>query len=102
MKTQIIKIIIASALLGIAIYVENACELAMWQLLFVFLMLWLFPTKSYVNSKLSGSDTVYDLDRLSVLYDEIFVKFLGNIQDYDIPKMDSSDVNFLMIEYFLV
>ena len=35
----------------------------------------------------------------SVLYDEIFVKFLGNIQDYDIPKMDSSDVNFMMIEY---
>lgn len=35
----------------------------------------------------------------SVLYDEIFVKFLGNIQDYDIPKMDDSDVNFMMIEY---
>lgn len=37
-------------------------------LLFIFLMLWLFPTRSYVNTKFSD----YDLDRLSVLYDEIF------------------------------
>lgn len=35
----------------------------------------------------------------SVLYDEIFVKFLGNIQDFDIPNMDNSDVNSMMIEY---
>ena len=38
-------------------------------LLFIFLMLWLFPTKSYVNEKLQST---YDLERLSVLYDEIF------------------------------
>ncbi|MDO4963418.1 MAG: hypothetical protein Q4E75_04925, partial [bacterium] len=50
-------------------------------LLFIFLMLWLFPTKSYVNNKLSNnsngnssskSNEKYDLERLEVLYDEIF------------------------------
>jgi len=39
-------------------------------LLFTFLMLWLFPTKSYISGN-KGTNT-YDLDRLSVLYDEIF------------------------------
>ena len=35
----------------------------------------------------------------SILYNDIFVKFLGNIADYDIPKMDEDDVDSLMIEF---
>lgn len=35
----------------------------------------------------------------SILYEDIFVKFLGNIQDYDIPNMDEDDVEELMTEY---
>ena len=47
-------------------------------LLFVFLMLWLFPTKSYVNDKLQST---YDLERLSVLYDEIFANNVARMKD---------------------
>ena len=50
-------------------------------LLFIFLMLWLFPTKSYVNNKLEGNDTIYDLNRLSVLYDEIFANNVSRMKD---------------------
>ena len=47
-------------------------------LLFVFLMLWLFPTKSYLDEKLQST---YDLERLSVLYDEIFANNVGRMKD---------------------
>ena len=47
-------------------------------LLFIFLMLWLFPTKNYVDKKL---DSTYDLERLSVLYDEIFANNVGRMKD---------------------
>ena len=50
-------------------------------LLFVFLMLWLFPTKSYLDDKLKDSDTVYDLNRLSVLYDEIFANNVSRMKE---------------------
>ena len=47
-------------------------------LLFVFLMLWLFPTKSYVDEKLQST---YDLERLEVLYDEIFANNVARMKD---------------------
>ena len=47
-------------------------------LLFVFLMLWLFPTKSYVDKRLQST---YDLERLSVLYDEIFANNVARMKD---------------------
>jgi len=47
-------------------------------LLFVFLMLWLFPTRSYVDERLQST---YDLERLSVLYDEIFANNVGRMKD---------------------
>jgi len=47
-------------------------------LLFVFLMLWLFPTRNYVDEKLQST---YDLERLSVLYDEIFANNVGRMKD---------------------
>lgn len=50
-------------------------------LLFVFLMLWLFPTKGYLNDKLKDADTVYDLNRLSVLYDEIFANNVSRMKE---------------------
>lgn len=50
-------------------------------LLFVFLMLWLFPTKGYIDKKLSDNETSYDLDRLSVLYDEIFANNVSRMKD---------------------
>jgi len=46
-------------------------------LLFVFLMLWLFPTKWDVKDLQS----TYDLERLSVLYDEIFANNVGRMKD---------------------
>ena len=50
-------------------------------LLFIFLMLWLFPTKNYVNNRLKDSETVHDLERLSVLYDEIFANNVSRMKD---------------------
>ena len=50
-------------------------------LLFVFLMLWLFPTRSYIDKKLNDNETVFDLDRLSVLYDEIFANNVARMKD---------------------
>ena len=46
-------------------------------LLFVFLMLWLFPTKWDLNNLQS----TYDLERLSVLYDEIFANNVARMKD---------------------
>ena len=46
-------------------------------LLFVFLMLWLFPTKWDVKNLQS----TYDLERLSVLYDEIFANNVSRMKD---------------------
>lgn len=46
-------------------------------LLFVFLMLWLFPTKWDVNNLQS----TYDLERISVLYDEIFANNIARMKD---------------------
>ena len=46
-------------------------------LLFVFLMLWLFPTRWDV-AKLQST---YDLERLEVLYDEIFANNVGRMKD---------------------
>lgn len=46
-------------------------------LLFVFLMLWLFPTKWDLNNLQSN----YDLERLSVLYDEIFANNVARMKD---------------------
>lgn len=50
-------------------------------LLFVFLMLWLFPTRNYIDKKLNENETVFDLDRLSVLYDEIFANNVARMKD---------------------
>lgn len=47
-------------------------------LLFVFLMLWLFPTRSYVDKKLQST---YDIERLSVLYDEVFANNVSRMKD---------------------
>lgn len=47
-------------------------------LLFVFLMLWLFPTRNYVDKKLQST---YDLERLSVLYDEIFANNVARMKE---------------------
>ena len=47
-------------------------------LLFIFLMLWLFPTKNYVDKKLQST---YDLERLEVLYDEIFANNVARMKD---------------------
>lgn len=47
-------------------------------LLFVFLMLWLFPTKNYVDEKLQSTR---DLERLSVLYDEVFANNVGRMKE---------------------
>ena len=47
-------------------------------LLFIFLMLWLFPTKNYVDNKLQSS---YDIERLTVLYDEIFANNVSRMKD---------------------
>ena len=46
-------------------------------LLFVFLMLWLFPTKNYVDRKFDS----YDMDRISILYDEIFANNISRMKD---------------------
>ena len=46
-------------------------------LLFVFLMLWLFPSKWDVE-KLQST---YDLERLSVLYDEVFANNVARMKD---------------------
>lgn len=46
-------------------------------LLFVFLMLWIFPTKWDLN-KLQST---YDLERLSVLYDEVFANNVSRMKD---------------------
>lgn len=46
-------------------------------LLFVFLMLWLFPTKWDVKDLQS----TYDLERLAVLYDEIFANNVARMKD---------------------
>ena len=46
-------------------------------LLFVFLMLWLFPTKW----DLEKLDRAYDLDRISVLYDEVFANNIARMKD---------------------
>lgn len=46
-------------------------------LLFIFLMLWLFPTKWDLNKLQSA----YDLERLSVLYDEIFANNVERMKD---------------------
>ncbi len=53
-------------------------------LLFVFLMLWLFPTRGYVNKLHEDNNQnqqVFDLDRLSVLYDEIFANNVSRMKD---------------------
>ena len=47
-------------------------------LLFIFLMLWLFPTRNYVDEKLQST---YDLERLEVLYDEIFANNVARMKD---------------------
>ena len=47
-------------------------------LLFVFLMLWLFPTKNYINSKLGSTN---DIENLSILYDEIFANNVARMKD---------------------
>lgn len=46
-------------------------------LLFVFLMLWIFPTR-WEKSDLQST---YDLERLSVLYDEIFANNVSRMKD---------------------
>lgn len=47
-------------------------------LLFIFLMLWLFPTRSYVDQNLQST---YDLERLEVLYDEIFANNVARMKE---------------------
>ena len=47
-------------------------------LLFVFLMLWLFPTRSYVDQNLQST---HDIERLEVLYDEIFANNVARMKD---------------------
>ncbi|MBQ9071636.1 MAG: hypothetical protein IJY25_00555 [Bacilli bacterium] len=46
-------------------------------LLFIFLLLWIFPTRWDVNKLQSA----YDLERLSVLYDEIFANNVERMKD---------------------
>ena len=52
-------------------------------LLFIFLMLWLFPTRSDFNKLKNNNvtDQVYDLNRLSVLYDEIFKNNVARMKE---------------------
>lgn len=47
-------------------------------LLFIFIMLWLFPTKSYVDEKLQSSSDIQDL---SIIYDEIFANNVERMKD---------------------
>ena len=49
-------------------------------LLFVFLMLWLFPNKWDLKS-LQTNQSTYDIEKLSVLYDEIFAKNIERMKD---------------------
>lgn len=46
-------------------------------LLFVFLMLWIFPTKWDLDKKYGN----FDLERLSVLYDEVFANNVGRMKE---------------------
>ena len=51
-------------------------------LLFVFLMLWLFPNKWDLKNLQTGQNqSTYDLDRLSVLYNEIFANNVERMKD---------------------
>ena len=65
-------------------------------LLFVFLMLWLFPTKWDVE-KLQST---YDLERLSVLYDEVFANNVARMKDAAIESRTSSPVRIERDENF--
>lgn len=51
-------------------------------LLFVFLLLWIFPTKWDIKDSLQKDlESTYDLERLSVLYDEIFANNVARMKD---------------------
>lgn len=47
-------------------------------LLLIFVMLWLFPTKSYVDKKLQSQG---DIETLSILYDEIFANNVERMKE---------------------
>ena len=49
--------------------------------LFILLMLFLFPTRwDYKNNK-TGLQSTYDIERLSVLYDEVFANNVSRMKD---------------------
>lgn len=50
-------------------------------LLFVFLMLFLFPTRWDLNNKYEDLQSTHDIERLSVLYDEIFANNVTRMKD---------------------
>jgi len=50
-------------------------------LLFVFLMLWLFPTKNYIKNNLSELQSEQQLQRLELLYGEIFANNVERMKD---------------------
>lgn len=50
-------------------------------LLFVFLMLWLFPTKNYIDKKIGSLQSEQDLKQLEVLYGEIFANNVERMKD---------------------
>ncbi len=56
--------------------------------LFVFILIWVFPTKSYVDKKFDNIDTNnttvqtgYDLDQLAVLYNQIFANNIATMKE---------------------
>lgn len=50
-------------------------------LLFVFLMLWLFPNKSYFDKKFNRLQSEQDIKQLEVLYGEIFANNVERMKD---------------------
>ena len=55
--------------------------------LFVFILIWLFPTKSYVKKYVNENnvetqvESGYDLDKLAVLYNQIFANNVATMKD---------------------
>lgn len=54
-------------------------------LLFIFILIWLFPTKNYMKNYIdkngSTNESNYELDRLSVLYNQIFADNVEKMKD---------------------
>ena len=50
-------------------------------LLFILLMLWIFPNKWDLEKKYNNLQSTQDIDRLSILYDEIFANNVARMKD---------------------